>query len=92
MNWKQPRTRLRKRGLLPAAAAVVATGAMLLLLPVAAIAQAPVNGVQATTVPLLLSGGLAYDSLGNLYTAATNDHVVRVVSPTGFMASGPWLR
>jgi hypothetical protein len=39
--------------------------------------------VQATTVPLSLPGGLAYDSLGNLYIAATNDHVVRVVSPTG---------
>ena len=57
-------------------------GATLLLVGGAA-AQAPVNGVQATTVPLSLPGGLAYDSLGNLYIAATNDHVVRVVSPTG---------
>jgi len=54
-----------------------------LLLVGGAAAQAPVNGVQATTVPLSLPGGLAYDSLGNLYIAATNDHVVRVVSPTG---------
>jgi hypothetical protein len=61
----------------------LATAAM--LLAVGAAAQAPVNGVQATTVPLMLPGGLAYDSLGNLYTAATNDHVVRVVSPTGFI-------
>jgi len=34
-------------------------------------------------VPLSLPGGLAYDSNGNLYIAATNDHVVRVVSPAG---------
>jgi hypothetical protein len=67
--------RLQMRGLALA-------GATLLLVGGAA-AQAPVNGVQATTVPLSLPGGLAYDSLGNLYIAATNDHVVRVVSPTG---------
>ena len=67
---------------LPAAAAVLlATAAM--LLAGGAAGQAPVNGVQATTVPLLIPGGLAYDSLGNLYIAATNDHVVRVVSPAG---------
>jgi hypothetical protein len=66
-----------------AAAAVLLLAAATLLLSFAAIAQAPVNGVQATTVPLSLPGGLAYDSLGNLYIAATNDHVVRVVSPTG---------
>ena len=54
-----------------------------MLLAGGAAAQAPVNGVQATTVPLSLPGGLAYDSLGNLYIAATNDHVVRVVSPAG---------
>jgi hypothetical protein len=67
---------------LPTAAAVLLATATLLL-SVAALAQAPVNGVQATTVPLLLPGGLAYDSNGNLYIAATNDHVVRVVSPAG---------
>ena len=63
------------RAMLLAAAAMLLAGG--------AAAQAPVNGVQATTVPLSLPGGLAYDSLGNLYIAATNDHVVRVVSPTG---------
>jgi sugar lactone lactonase YvrE len=57
--------------------------AAVLLLSTCALAQAPVNGVQATTVPLSLPGGLAYDGNGNLYIAATNDHVVRVVSPTG---------
>jgi hypothetical protein len=61
--------------MLLAAAAMLSAGG--------AAAQAPANGVQATTVPLSLPGGLAYDSLGNLYIAATNDHVVRVVSPTG---------
>lgn len=71
----RPRTSLTKRAI------VLATAS--LLLSVCAIAQAPVNGVQATTVTLSLPGGLAYDSLGNLYIAATNDHVVRVVSPTG---------
>jgi hypothetical protein len=76
MNRKQTMKRDTKRGLAQTIAAA-------LLLSVAAFAQAPVNGVQATTVPLSLPGGLAYDSLGNLYVAATNDHVVRVVSPTG---------
>jgi sugar lactone lactonase YvrE len=74
MTW------MTKRALLFAAMLAAATT---LLLSSAAIAQAPVNGVQATTVPLSLPGGLAYDSNGNLYIAATNDHVVRVVSPTG---------
>jgi sugar lactone lactonase YvrE len=68
-------TRLTKRWLALSAAAM--------LLVVGAAGQAPVNGVQATTVPLSLPGGLAYDSNGNLYIAATNDHVVRVVSPAG---------
>ncbi len=76
MIRKRPYTRLSK----PAMLLVAVAG---LLPPVAAFAQAPVNGVQATTVPLSLPGGLAYDSNGNLYIAATNDHVVRVVSPTG---------
>jgi len=66
-----------------AAVVVVLVATASLLLPTAAFAQAPANGVQATTVPLSLPGGLAYDSNGNLYIAATNDHVVRVVSPTG---------
>ena len=69
------RTRLTMRAMLLAAAAMLLAGG--------AAAQAPVNGVQATTVPLSLPGGLAYDSNGNLYIAAANDDVVRVVSPTG---------
>jgi len=86
MNRMLHRVRLTKRVMRMATSAasttmlLLATAATLLL---SALAQAPVNGVQATTVPLSLPGGLAYDSLGNLYVAATNDHVVRVVSPTG---------
>jgi len=74
-------TRLTKRALAAVAAMLLLVAA--LLLSVTASAQAPVNGVQATTVPLSLPGGLAYDSNGNLYIAATNDHVIRVVSSTG---------
>jgi hypothetical protein len=49
-------------------------------------AQAPANGAEATTVPVSLPGGLAYDSAGNLYIAATNDHVIReVVANTGII-------
>ncbi len=38
---------------------------------------------QATTVPLILPGGLAYDGTGNLFFAETAHHVIRRVSPTG---------
>ncbi|MDR3736498.1 MAG: Ig-like domain repeat protein [Acidobacteriaceae bacterium] len=50
-------------------------------------AQGPANGVQATTVPLQLPGGLAYDTNGNLYIAATNDHVIRMVTPMGVIST-----
>ena len=42
---------------------------------------------QATTVPLILPGGLAYDSNGNLYFAETSNHVIRRVSPTGVLTT-----
>jgi sugar lactone lactonase YvrE len=50
----------------------------------------PVSGrsqglVQATTVPLLLPGGLAYDAQGNLYFAETANHLIRKVSPSGIL-------
>jgi sugar lactone lactonase YvrE len=50
----------------------------------------PVSGesqalIQATTVPLLLPGGLAYDAQGNLYFAETGNHVIRKVSPAGVL-------
>jgi len=42
---------------------------------------------QATTVPLILPGGLAYDAAGNLYFAETSNHVVRKVSPAGVLTT-----
>lgn len=42
---------------------------------------------QATTVPLILPGGLAYDSVGNLYFAETSNHVVRRVTPAGVLTT-----
>jgi sugar lactone lactonase YvrE len=42
---------------------------------------------QATTVPLLLPGGLAYDGAGNLYFAETANHVIRRVSSTGVLST-----
>jgi len=67
----------------------VVAAAVLAIFTVAttASAQAPVNGVQATTVPLSLPGGLAYDSAGNLYIAATNDHVIRKVDLNGIITT-----
>jgi len=56
--------------------------AMLAVLSRFAVA-APPTAVQATTVPLALPGGVAYDSAGNLYIAATNDHVIRKVDALG---------
>ncbi len=45
------------------------------------------TATQATTVPLLLPGGLAYDSAGNLYFAETANHVIRRVSPQGILTT-----
>jgi len=41
----------------------------------------------ATTVPLILPGGLAYDAQGNLYFAETGNHVVRRVTPAGVITT-----
>jgi sugar lactone lactonase YvrE len=41
----------------------------------------------ATTVPLILPGGLAYDAAGNLYFAETGNHVVRRVTPAGILTT-----
>ncbi len=49
-----------------------------------AAAQTP---TQAITVPLLLPGGLAYDSAGNLYFAETANHLIRRVSPEGVLTT-----
>ncbi len=53
-----------------------------LLLAISAAAQ-----TQATTVPLILPGGLAYDTSGNLYFAETGNHVVRRVTPAGIITT-----
>jgi sugar lactone lactonase YvrE len=42
---------------------------------------------QANTVPLLLPGALAYDSVGNLYFAETARHVIRRINPTGALTT-----
>jgi sugar lactone lactonase YvrE len=42
---------------------------------------------QATTVPLILPGGLAYDASGNLYFAETANHVIRRVTPAGVLTT-----
>ena len=60
---------------------------VLALAGVSASAQAPPSGVVATTVPVLLPGGLAYDSAGNLYIAATNEHVIRKVNTLGIITT-----
>src|SRR5579863_228209 len=49
--------------------------------------SAQTQPVQATTVPLILPGGLAYDAAGNLYFAETANHVVRRMSPTGALTT-----
>ncbi len=50
-------------------------------------AAAQVMPTQATTVPLLLPGGLAYDAQGDLFFAETSNHVVRRVSATGVLTT-----
>ena len=61
--------------------------AALLLLVVAPQTIAQTQPTQATSVPLLRPGGLAYDAFGNLYFAETANHVVRRVSPTGVIST-----
>jgi sugar lactone lactonase YvrE len=50
-------------------------------------AIAPVSGVEATSVPLYLPSGVAFDTAGNLYIADTNDDVVREVSVSGIIST-----
>lgn len=45
--------------------------------------QTPSIPVPATTIPLRLPSGLAYDPLGNLFFAETGNHVIRRISPDG---------
>lgn len=61
--------------------------AALLSLVVAPHLLAQTQPTQATTVPLILPGGLAYDAAGNLYFAETANHVVRRVTPAGVLTT-----
>ncbi len=45
------------------------------------------SGVEATSVPLDMPGGLAFDSAGNLYVADTDHNVVREVSLAGIITT-----
>ena len=70
----------------PARLAIILLAALISLV-VAPTTMAQTQLTQATTVPLLLPGGLAYDAVGNLYFAETANHVVRRVSPTGVITT-----
>ncbi|SFS18932.1 NHL repeat-containing protein [Granulicella pectinivorans] len=45
------------------------------------------SGVEATTVPVSVPAGLAYDAVGNLYIAAMNDQVIRKVDLNGIITT-----
>jgi len=47
----------------------------------------PQNGIQATTVPLTLPAGIAFDAAGNLYIADLNDNVIRKVDLAGIVTT-----
>ena len=69
----------RSRWLAAALLAVVAA----LLLPQNVWAQT----TSATTVPLILPAGLAYDAAGNLVFAEAGRHLIRQVSPAGLLTT-----
>ena len=52
-----------------------------------AVVSAQTQPTRATTVPLLLPAGLAYDGAGNLYFSETGRHAVRRMSPTGILTT-----
>ena len=70
----------------PARLASILLAAMLLFV-VAPPMLAQTQPTQATSVPLILPGGLAYDAAGNLYFAETGNHVVRRMSATGVLTT-----
>ena len=70
----------------PARLASILLAALLSLFAVPGISAQAVP-TQATTIPLILPGGLAYDVAGNLYFAETSNHVVRRVTPTGVITT-----
>ena len=48
---------------------------------------AQTSATQATTVPVLLPGGVAYDASGNLYLADTGKHVLLKVTAAGVLTT-----
>ncbi len=50
-------------------------------------ASAQSSATQATTVPVLLPGGVAYDANGNLYLADTGKHVLLKVTAAGALTT-----
>jgi hypothetical protein len=67
--------------------AVAQNAAQLKALGQVAHPRAVANGVEATTVPVSLPAGLAYDAAGNLYIAAMNDQVIRKVDLNGIITT-----
>jgi len=47
----------------------------------------PQNGIQATTAPLALPAGIAFDAVGNLYIADLNDNIIRKVDVAGIITT-----
>jgi len=45
------------------------------------------NGIQATTAPLALPAGIAFDSSGNLYIADLNNNVIRKIDTAGIITT-----
>jgi sugar lactone lactonase YvrE len=51
------------------------------------LSPAPQNGIQATTAPLALPAGIAFDAAGNLYIADLNDNIIRKIDLAGIIAT-----
>ena len=61
----------------------LAIGLALVNVPCLCGAQAPQSGIQATAASLALPAGVAFDSVGNLYLADLNNHIIREVNIAG---------
>ena len=61
--------------------------AALVFFLIAPLLAAQTQPVQATSIPLMLPSGLAYDAAGNLAFAETTNHIVRQVSPAGMITT-----
>jgi sugar lactone lactonase YvrE len=51
------------------------------------VSPAPQSGIQATTAPLALPAGIAFDATGNLYIADLNDNIIRKVDIAGIITT-----